>query len=213
MTAVPFFSAPPAAKALIISAVETAFNRYLQLDDDLNQKLGPLIGKVIALNISNFDVMIYVSIHAHGVNFLDLYPGEADARISGSAQALGLMGLSATPMRALFKGDVQLEGDAQVARRFQRLLDELNADPEPHLARYLGNALAASFMQNLRGSSNWLHHCADSFRWNLQEFLQEESRELPTQAEAQHVWQAIDDTRDDIERMQARIERLTTRQD
>ena len=47
-----------------------------------------------------------------------------------------------------------------------------------------------------------------SFRLNLEEFLQEETREVPAKAEAEMVFQQIDACRSDVDRLDARIERL-----
>ncbi|WP_306306031.1 hypothetical protein [Methylomonas koyamae] len=49
------------------------------------------------------------------------------------------MGLSATPMRSLFKGEVRLAGDVQLARKFQRLFEKLDIDLQGKLARVAGD--------------------------------------------------------------------------
>lgn len=195
-------------KPLLIGVLETALNQFLALDDHLEQYLTPMAGKVIAVHITPFDETLYLAPANDRMQLLQDYAGEADARLSGSLSALGLMGLSATPMRALFKGEVKIEGDTQLAHKFQRLFEKLDIDLQAKLARYTGDTVAQRLTGLLRGSRDWTQHALTSFRLNLEEFLQEETRDLPAKAEAEIVFQHIDVCRSDADRLLARVERL-----
>ncbi|WP_415879014.1 SCP2 domain-containing protein [Methylomonas sp. TEB] len=195
-------------KSLLISALETALNRYLALDDQIEQYLTPIAGKVIALHVTSFDSSLYLCPTAQGMQILESYPGTADATLSGSLTALGLMGLSATPMRSLFKGEVRIDGDTQVARRLQRLFEKLDINLESKIARYTGDAFAQRLGQLFRGSRDWTQHTLTTFRLNLEEFLQEETRELPAKSEAELFFRDIDTCRSDCDRLDARLARL-----
>ncbi|MCQ8103848.1 SCP2 sterol-binding domain-containing protein [Methylomonas sp. SURF-2] len=195
-------------KPLFIGALETALNSYLSLDEHIEQYLAPMAGKVIAVHITPFNETLYLCPTHDRMQILENYAGEADARLSGSLSALGLMGLSATPMRALFKGDVRMEGDTQLAQKLQRLFEKLDIDPEAKLARYTGDGFARRLSAWLRGSRDWTRHGLSSFRLNLEEFLQEETRDLPAKAEAELVFQRVDALRGDADRLNARVERL-----
>ncbi|CAG1020358.1 partial Ubiquinone biosynthesis accessory factor UbiJ, partial [Methylococcales bacterium] len=129
-------------KPLLIGALETAFNGYLGLDEHLEQLLAPMAGKVIAVHITPFNETLYLCPAHDRIQFLENYAGEVDAGLSGSLSALGLMGLSATPMRALFKGEVRIEGDTQLAHKLQRLFEKLDINLEAKLARYTGDSFA-----------------------------------------------------------------------
>lgn len=195
-------------KPLLISVMETALNSYLHLDDHIEQLLAPMAGKVIAIHITPFDETLYLCPGERRMQFLENYGGEADARLSGSLSALGLMGLSATPMRSFFKGEVRIEGDSQLAGRLQRLFEKLDINLQSRLAGFVGDDLASRFSSLFRGSRDWSRHTMSSFRLNLQEFLQEETRDLPAKAEAEQLFQAIDQCRDDLERLEQRLSRL-----
>ncbi|OAI18638.1 sterol-binding protein [Methylomonas lenta] len=197
-------------KPLLIGALEAAINSYLRLDEQLEQLLVPMVGKVIAVHITPFNETLYLSPAHDRIQILESYPGEADASLSGSLSALGLMGLSATPMRSLFKGEVRIEGDTQLAQKLQRLFEKLNINLETKLARYTGDVFAQRLSGLVRGSREWTQHTVNSFRLNLEEFLQEETRDLPAKAEAEIMFQQIDVCRCDTDRLNARVERLMT---
>jgi ubiquinone biosynthesis accessory factor UbiJ len=197
-------------KPLVIGALEAAINSYLRLDEQLEHLLAPMVGKVIAVHITPFNETLYLSPAHDRIQILESYPGEADASLSGSLSALGLMGLSATPMRSLFKGEVRIEGDTQLAQKLQRLFEKLNINLETKLARYTGDVFAQRLSGLARGSRDWTQHTVNSFRLNLAEFLQEETRDLPAKAEAEIMFQQIDGCRCDTDRLNARVERLIT---
>lgn len=195
-------------KPLLIAALETTLNAYLSLDEHIEEYLTPMAGKVLAVHITPFDETLYLCPTGDRVQLLEHYEGEVDATLSGSLSALGLMGLSATPMRSLFKGEVTMAGDTLLAQKFQRLFEKLDIDLETKLARYTGNSFSHRLIGLFRGGRDWTEHTMNSFRLNLEEFLQEETRELPARAEAELVFQEIDVCRSDSDRLEARIERL-----
>ena len=195
-------------RPLLISALESGFNAYLGLDEQLEQLLAPMVGKVLAIHITPFNETLYLCPAHDRIQFLENYQGDVDTRLSGSLSALGLMGLSATPMRALFKGEVRIEGDTLLAQKLQRMFEKLDIDLEAKLARYSSDSFAQRVSTFLRGGRDWTQHTMTSFRLNLEEFLQEETRDLPAKAEAELVFQEIDVFRSDLDRLNARIERL-----
>lgn len=195
-------------KPLLISLLEPAINQYLSLDDNASNLLSPIAGKVVAIEISSFNQTIYLCPTATRLQILETYNDTIDAKISGSLSALGLMGLSATPMRSLFQGDVRIEGDTQVAHKFQSLFAKLDINFEAKLARYTGESFAQQFGSLFRSSRDWSQQSLTNFKLNLQEFLQEETRDLPAKPEADELFQQIDASRSDFDRLNARIDRL-----
>lgn len=197
-------------KPLLIGSIETALNRYLALDPHADRLLAPLAGKTIAIHVASFDETIFLAPGSQDIRILDLYQGEVDATLSGSLAALGLLGLSATPMHALYRGDVVISGDTATASRLQRLFARLDIDLENQLAAFTGPAIARDLGRVVRGGRDWLRHAGSSFRENLQEYLQEETRDLPARPEAEILFRQIDDCRSDYDRLQARYQRLQT---
>jgi ubiquinone biosynthesis protein UbiJ len=195
-------------RPLLIGALETGLNAYLGLDEQLEQLLAPMVGKVLAIHITPFNETLYLCPTHDRIQFLENYTGEADTCLSGSLAALGLMGLSATPMRSLFKGEVRIEGDTLLAQKLQRMFEKLDINLETKLARFSNDDFAQRVSQLFRASRDWTQNTLTSFRLNLEEFLQEETRDLPAKAEAELVFQAIDAARSDLDRLNARIERL-----
>ncbi len=198
-------------KALAAQFLEKAINHYLSLDEDASQFLSPLQGKVIAINILPFEEIIYCCPSSQNIQILEQHYGAVDTTISGTLSALGLMGLSASPMRAIFNGEVSIEGDTQVARQFQQLFDQLDADLEEKLSHFSGDIIAHQIGNLVRSGQQWSKESLESFRLNLEEFLQEETRNLPAKAEADLLFNEIETLRSDFDRLTQHIEQLKTK--
>ena len=195
-------------KSLFISALETAINQYISLDDNVSEFLTPLSGKVIAINIEPVNETLYLCPTENTIQCLESFIGNIDTTISGSLWALGVMGLSKTPMRSIYKGEVKISGDLEVGRKFQQLFDKLDINLEKKLALYTGETFAHNISQLFRVSKNWAEESIATFKLNAAEFLTEETRDLPAKPEADIFYAQVDTLRMDYDRLAARITRL-----
>jgi ubiquinone biosynthesis protein UbiJ len=195
-------------KPLLIGALEATLNQYLSLDQDSSFFLAPLAGKVIAVNIQPFDETIYLCPTTDSIQCLDQFTGQPDTRLTGSAWALGLMGLSSKPMRSIFSGEVKIEGDMDTGRKFQELFAKLDIDLEEKLSHYTGDIIAHKVANFFRAGQSWSKDSIETFRLNAAEFLQEETRDLPAGPEADIFYAQVDQLRTDFDRLQSRIDRL-----
>jgi len=193
---------------LLTVALESALNRYIRLDLDVGELLAPIAGKVIELTIEPFGETLYLCPTTDAIQVLDAYPGEPDTRITGSLWSLGLMGVSAKPMRSVFSGEVKIEGDVSTGRKFQALFDKLNIDLEEKLSQVTGDVIAHQIGNLFRAGSRWTRQSLRTFELNLSEFLQEETRDLPAGPEADIFYRHVDELRTDFDRLSCRIERL-----
>lgn len=197
-----------AIKALLAGALETALNQYLALDPDSRYFLEPLAGKVIAVTILPFDETLYLCPTTESIQCLDYFPDQPDTRLTGSAWALGLMGLSSKPMRSIFSGEVKIEGDMHTGRKFQELFDKLDIDLEEKLSHYTGDIIAHQIGRFFRAGQRWGKDSIETFRLNAAEFLQEETRDLPAGPERDIFCRQVDELRADFDRLSNRVERL-----
>ncbi len=191
-----------------MSALENALNIFLSLDNNISQYLSPLANKIIAINIQPFNETLYLCPTPNSIQLLDFSPKEADTRLTGSVFAFGLMGISASPMRSIFSGDVKIEGDMQTGKKFQELFEKLDLNLEPLIAQYTGNTVANSLGQFFQSSKSWSEQTAETFKLNIAEFLQEETRDLPSAPEIDIFYKEVDQLRCDFDRLNSRIERL-----
>jgi ubiquinone biosynthesis protein UbiJ len=197
-----------AIKALLMNALEIAINQYLSLDPNASTFLAPLAGKVIKVTITSVNESIYLCPSPDAIQLLDFSSEPVDTQLTGSVFAFGLMGLSSKPMRSIFSGEIQIEGDMQIGRKFQSLFSKLDINLEPHLARYTGDSVAQQISQFFRSGHEWSKESIESFRLNVSEYLQDETRDLPPEPEVAIFYSQVDELRTHFDRLQSRIERL-----
>jgi len=190
----------------ICAAVEGGFNTLIDMDPDARRRLAALQGRLIAVRLKGIDLSLYLMPTDRGVQVHSHYSGAPDAEILGTP--MGLLSLGLGNNDAMFEGEVEIRGDVELGQDFKRLLDQLEIDWEEQLSRLTGDALAHHIGRVVRGGLQWGRSAIETLARDVAEYLQEESRDLPTRAEVTPLLDGIDEFRDDLARLEARIARL-----
>ncbi|SMF96089.1 ubiquinone biosynthesis protein UbiJ [Methylomagnum ishizawai] len=198
----------PWLASVLAGTLETAIARYLALDPDSHRLLAPIAGKLVALRILPFGATVYFCPTESGVQILTETSTMPDVTLSGTPLAFAKLGLGGSAEQSLFAQEIAMQGSTDTAHRFQALFRKLDIDWQGLLARHTGAVAAATLFDLFRSGRDWTRDTAASFEANLAEFWQEESRELPAQAEADAFFKAVDRLRSDRDRLEARIKRL-----
>jgi ubiquinone biosynthesis protein UbiJ len=198
--------------AALTATLETAFNTWLKLDADTHgnalARLQALQGKLICLHVSNPDLRLYFLPTADNVRVTTDYDAEPDVTIHGSALALMRLSAAEDTGKAMLEQGIKIEGDMALGNRFSQILREIEVDWEELLSRAVGDVLAHQMGQLARDTKGWLDDSAHAMRLNTQEYLQEEARLLPADAEIRRYLDEVDTLRMDVDRLEARIKRL-----
>lgn len=197
--------------SLFAATLEQAINRYLLLDPASERRLARLSGKSVAMEVTGLGMHMVFGISNAGVQILPLEGSEPDARLSGTPMAFASLSFSDNPGKALLERGVRLEGDSSIAQDFGDLLGKVEIDWEELAARALGDPVAHQLGNLLRGTGDWVRRATGSLRSDVGEYLQEESRSLPSAGEVEHLLSGIDTFRSDVDRLEARIRRLQRR--
>lgn len=194
--------------AAFTAALENAANGYLRLAPQSLAQLGRLQGKVIAVELRGLNQTLYLLPDSQGLMIQSHFEGVADATLSGTPIAFAELSMSNNPNRVLFRGDVQISGDIKLGQDFKRILDQLDVDWEEILSQYTGDIVAHKVSDLLRGINQWGKNALTSLSQNGAEYLQQESFDLPFKDEVQPFLSEVNQMRDDVERLAARVARL-----
>ncbi|HEX4023979.1 MAG TPA: SCP2 sterol-binding domain-containing protein [Steroidobacteraceae bacterium] len=131
----------------------------------------------------------------------------ADATLS--AAPLSLLALARDePEAVIRRGDVRVEGDARIAQRFRELLPLLAPDLEQELSRLLGRSAAHLVAGAWRGAADTVRRTAWTSVQNVAEYLAHESGDLVSRHEAEHFLRGVEQAREQLDRIEARLARL-----
>lgn len=196
----------------INASLEAAFNAWLQLEASTHgqalNRLQALQGKLIRLHITNPDMQFDILPTTERIRVSTDYAAEPDVTITGSA--LGFIRLAAAEDsgKAMLAQGVTIAGDTGLGMQFSQILREVNIDWEELASRAVGDVMAHQLGQIARQSKGWLDDTAHAMRLNTQEYLQEEVRLVPAEAELKAYLDAVDDLRMDVDRLEARLKQL-----
>jgi ubiquinone biosynthesis protein UbiJ len=195
---------------MLLERLESLLNRNIADSRRAQALCRQLDGRVVSLAVQGTPVTLHFKADGGRIALAPRHDGAADASLSGTPIALlALAGPRAE--RALRGGGVRIEGDAEVAQKFQELLRQAKPDVEEELARVIGDVAAHRVARFARGLLDWGRRTGGSFAGTVAEFLQEEGRDVPTRTEVEEFLAGVDGLRDDVERLEARLSRLESR--
>lgn len=132
-------------------------------------------------------------------------PGPADLMIVGTPFSLLRFAASGDRQEMVLSADVALHGDAALAARLQGILLRTDIDFEELVARRIGDVPARILVRQMRGVGERLREAGSALYADLSEYLRYESDLVAKQEEGERFMRSVDDMRDDIDRLEARI--------
>jgi ubiquinone biosynthesis protein UbiJ len=200
-----------ALKPLAGRALEAALNRALALDPDTREGLRALDGRRVALHLAAPALALQVSVAGDRLQVGPAQESVADLSVRSTlggliAQLPFFRNDDAPPV-----GKLRIEGDADLARRLQRLAERFDPDWEQPFAAVFGDVLGVQIASAVAAALRHARGAAGDFAGNAAEYLTEESRDVVGRDELDAVHDDVDVLRDDVERAAARVSRLRTR--
>jgi ubiquinone biosynthesis protein UbiJ len=191
----------------ILQPLAKLANRQIRMKTPARELAQELQGSVVGVRVRNTALAMYFHIEDGEIALTSEYKGVPDAVITGSlltlAQMAGQSGES-----AVRDGSLELAGDAALAQSFQRLLWHARPDVEEELSGLIGDVAAHGLGDLARGVTNWSRKAGSTLRQNLSEYLQEETRTVPSRDEVDCFRTEVEAMRDDVARLEARLKRL-----
>jgi ubiquinone biosynthesis accessory factor UbiJ len=193
---------------MLTSTIENVLNRGLPRSPRAQQLCAELAGRRVAVEVPD---VVRLLVESTG-NSLRLTRGTlaADAEIIGGP--FGLLALGGdSPEAVLQRGAVEIRGDAELAQRFRELAVLLRPDLEEELSLVLGDVPAHQLGRFARGALAWTRKAAQTTAQNFAEYFGHERHHLVPRNEGEQFLRGVDALREDVDRLEARIDVLTRR--
>lgn len=197
----------------LLSAMETAINQLFSMDPETFKRLKRFKGKIVAFHIIDINQSLYFFPDHQGIQIVSHYEGDADTMISGSMLAFARMAMAdeKTKTASVFKGDIKISGDMALGQHFQALFQQLDIDWEEHLSHITGDLIAHSLGNAARGLFGWGRQTFQTMTMDVSEYIQYESQDIASGPEIEDFNHQIDKIRSDVDRAEARLNRLLQR--
>lgn len=182
-------------------------NRNIQESTPARELCQELSGTVVAIRVRDTALSAFFLVHDEAIDVQMGTEQEPDVLIEGSLLTLARMAGSSGE-NAIRDGSLSLTGDAEIASQFQQLLKLAQPDLEEELAGVVGDVAAHRIGEFARGLGRWGREARRTMGSNIREYLQEESRDTPSRYEVEQFSAAVNTLRDDVARIEARLNRL-----
>jgi ubiquinone biosynthesis protein UbiJ len=200
---------PQPLRKLAGRALEAALNHTLSLDPDTRQKLAALQGRSIQLHLRGPELALTVTVED---GRLKVGPPQdaSQLRVAASPGSLLAMALRRGD-EGVAPGKVEIAGDADLARRLEKLASTFQPDFEEAFARSFGDVLGVPLAQAIARALRHARESAAHFSEDGADWLRDEARLTPAMGEVDDFLDGVDALRERTERLEARLARLRQR--
>lgn len=198
----------------IYGLIEIGLNRYLALEPSVLAECARLQGRVLAFELTDWNMAFYLVPDQAGVSVLDSWPDMPDVRLAGSLAAfMRLLASGAERQAVLSAGRIRVEGDAMLADRFTSLLESVELDLEEVLAPVTGDVAAYQLGRLGRSFFGWGRYAVGTLARDVAEYLREESGDLVHKTDVERWMNGVDELAEGVDRLGARVARLESNRD
>ncbi|MGA9854930.1 MAG: SCP2 sterol-binding domain-containing protein [Gammaproteobacteria bacterium] len=195
----------PSINTFFAAAVELALDSALSGSSAAQHDLKQLDGKVIALELKELPLKLYFLPQDGKLKVRGDHHGPLDMTIR--AASFALLETAWKRGEAPPRG-IEINGDAETAQTFSRLLKRADLDWEELLSRYVGDVAAHQIGSLARSFIRRGKDAAGRLGQDMAEYLVYESALLPPRHAVDTFLDEVDKLKNDVDRLTARLQRL-----
>jgi len=188
--------------------LEKALNQGIKLDPSTAAALENLSGKIIGIELTGTGLEFYLIFLKKNIYVQPQFDEVPDAFLRGAPLAMVKLGFSGNQQDVLFAGDIEMSGDTELGQRVKKIIDGIDIDWEEHLSRISGDVIAHQVGRAVRGFSKWASQSLHTLHKDVDEYLHDEVRMLPSRDQVKVFVTDVDMLRNDVERFEKRVERF-----
>lgn len=192
-------------------ALEFALNRALALDAETQARLSTLEGRRIGVDLRGTGLALAISVADGKLVVGPHWEKSGDLNLRAAPASLLAFALRRGDDDAAAPGKIEISGDADLARRMEKLLHGFRPDIEEAFAQTFGDIVGVPLARALQRALAYARESAHAAAQDTAEFLREESRDLVAPAEMDSFLDGVDALRERADRLEARVKHLAAR--
>jgi ubiquinone biosynthesis protein UbiJ len=197
---------PQPLRKLAGRALETALNHALSLDPDTQSKLAALNGRSVQLHLRGAELTLAITVQ-DGRLKVGPAPDTCDLRVAATPGSLLSM-MFRRHGDSMAPGKVEIAGDADLARRLEKLAGGFAPDFEDAFARTFGDVLGVPLAKAVRDGLAHARETSSHLTQDGAAWLRDEARIALAPGEVESFLDEVDALRERTERLDARLARL-----
>ena len=198
----------------ILWPAEKFINLLIESDSHVRKHLASFCGKSVEIETSSPKLQLTIKFYDNGIRLIgirrELFDPPADVKISGDFDRLSRV-LSDREKHGFFGQNIKVTGDAELAQKLYEALLQMDIDWLDLLTPGLGHVLTNELHKRGKRVKDWSTELNNSLNRNLQDYLKEEKRLLPSSDRLESFKDDIDFLKLRVDRVMARTQLLTER--
>jgi ubiquinone biosynthesis protein UbiJ len=171
---------------LLAALLESGINRVLALDENTPERLQRLDDRMLQLDLEGLGITLFFAFDSRRVEVGTDYWGTPESRVT-------------------------ISGDANLARDLERLFSRLDPDWEGRLSLLLGDVWGHQVAAGIRAGAEQARESAGNAGEMISEFLDSADGPVARADELSQFAEAVEETRDAVEALDARIRQLAAK--
>ncbi|MDH2433599.1 SCP2 sterol-binding domain-containing protein [Pokkaliibacter sp. MBI-7] len=189
----------------LLAAFEGRLNALLQRDESSLERIRRHAGQTLALHIQGLP-SAYITLTSVGLRLQQEFTGQADTEVHTS---LATLMANLAEQRPAAASGMRIDGNLALPETLQQVALQLDPDWEGWAAEFIGDVPAHALGTTLAKGWQWLQRSRGDLHLDVQEYLQEEIRLLPSRLEIDDWIDDLHHTQLQLDRLEARLARLT----
>jgi ubiquinone biosynthesis accessory factor UbiJ len=191
-------------------ALEHVLDRALALDPQMRTQLAAIAGRRIGIELRGTGLALAITAQDGRLQVGPHWTEPSNLNLRAAPASLLAFALRRGDDAPLSPGKVEISGDADLARRLEKLFRGFQPDIEEAFAKTFGDVLGVPLARGLHGALTWSRESAQALAQDTAEFLREESRDLIAPAEMEQFLDEVDALRERSDRLNARLRNFAT---
>lgn len=197
---------------MLFKFINNSIKKYFDCDPEVAAQLHELEGQQLLLKLTDLNKEFLITPIDSSIIVIEYQDDEAVKEITTTIHAsvitLLRLALGADYQSMLNDATLKIDGDVELANHLRTIFIKVDIDWEEVASKYVGDSLAYQLGVVARRTKSYKQRSVENFRLDISEYLQEESRIVPTRVEIERFLNDVDTLDADIERLEARMRRL-----
>jgi ubiquinone biosynthesis accessory factor UbiJ len=191
-------------------ALELALDRIVALDAQTRARLVALEGRRIGVDLRGTGLALAIQVRDGRLRVGPHWEKSADLNLRAAPASLLAFALRRDD-DAMPPGKVEISGDADLARRMEKLFRGFKPDIEEAFAKTFGDTVGVPLARGLHQAFVWSRESANALARDAADFVREESRDTIAPAEMEQFLDDVDTLRERADRLAARVQNVAAR--
>ena len=197
---------PRPLRAIAGRALQSALNHTLSLDPETRQRVAALEGRSVQLHLEGPELTLAITVRE---GCLEVGPAREDSHLRVRATPGSLLAMAVRrDDEGVAPGKVDIAGDAELARRLEKLATNFAPDVDEAFARTFGDVLGVPLAKAMRRALAQVRESGSHLAEDAADWLRDESRVAAAPGEVETFLDGVDALRERSERLESRLARI-----